>query len=382
MKKKILILNAQVDFWGASRSCLTSGIALKEAGYDVMMMATWRGPIAPIVEDCGIRFEVCAYHTWMLWPTKQSMQVARRINQAIKLIWNSIGDFRRMNMKLKQLNYKPDLIYSNTIMQPMGLMLSAYLKVPHIYHIREYGRADFGMYPILGEKFSFYFAYKYTEMAICISKGVQKEWSRCFREKAILLYNGVTVNQKEITPRTHIKGTLRIIVVGRISPEKGQRDVIKALCEIYKRKDVENITLDLYGEGVDLEKLKNMTQMLGLGNKINFCGFSYKIPYNQYDIAIMSSRSEGFGRTTIEYMLNGVPVIGYNGGATPELILDGKTGKLYNSPEELAEILLDAYKSLGKFQTYAKNAFERSVVLFSEETYKQKLVHLIRSISF
>lgn len=382
MKKKILILNAQVDFWGASRSCLASAIALKDAGYDVMMMATWRGPIAPIVENSGVRFEVCGFHTWMLWPTKQRMQVVRRIKQILKLILNSIDDFRRMKKKLKQLNYKPDLIYSNTIMQPMGLMLSAYLKVPHIYHIREYGRADFGMYPVLGDKITFFFAYKYTEKAFCISKGVQKEWSKCFREKAILLYNGVTVNQKEISLRSHIKGTLRIIVVGRISPEKGQRDVIEALCEIYKRKDVENITLDLYGEGVDLVELKCMTKELGLDEKVNFCGFSHKIPYYQYDIAVMSSRSEGFGRTTIEYMLNGVPVVGYNGGATPEIILDGQTGRLYNSSEELAEILLDACKSYGKYQIYAKNAFERAVVLFSEDTYKHNLVHLISKISF
>ena len=41
------------------------------------------------------------------------------------------------------------------------------------------------------------------------------------------------------------------------------------------------------------------------------------------------------GRVTIEGMLFSNPVIGYNGGATPELIEHGKDGLIYEGIEEL-----------------------------------------------
>ena len=51
----------------------------------------------------------------------------------------------------------------------------------------------------------------------------------------------------------------------------------------------------------------------------------------------MSSPYEAFGRVTIEYMMAGLPVIGRNGGATPEIIKENETGMLYNSKKELID---------------------------------------------
>lgn len=379
--KNILILNAQVDFWGASRSCLSSAIALKEAGYDVMMMATWRGPIASVVEDNGIRFEVCPFGTWMAWPGKRKIRFLGRVKSSFSLILHSITDFFRMRKKLGNLEFKPDIVYSNTIMQPMGLMLSAYFKIPHVYHIREYGKADFGMFFILGEKFSYYLANRYTLKALCISKGVQKEWSKCFGNKAVLLYNGISHNSIHHDKRMRTEGGLKILMVGRLSVEKGQRDVIEAIGKI-KSQGINGVSLDLYGEGTDREYLKMLSSSLDLEQQIKFCGFSQDIPYHNYDIAVMASRSEGFGRTTLEYMMYGVPVIGYNGGATPELIRDNITGQLYNNVDELSECITDAYLNYKKFQDYASAAFDVATTEFSEENYRKHLVDIFKKMQF
>ena len=58
-------------------------------------------------------------------------------------------------------------------------------------------------------------------------------------------------------------------------------------------------------------------------------GYSNNINIQNYDIGIICSKSEGFGRVTVEYMMNELPVIGTNTGATPEIILDGETGFLF-----------------------------------------------------
>ena len=49
----------------------------------------------------------------------------------------------------------------------------------------------------------------------------------------------------------------------------------------------------------------------------------------QMDIGVIPSLNEAFGRVTVEYMMESMPVIGANSGGTPELVKDGETGYLY-----------------------------------------------------
>ena len=51
----------------------------------------------------------------------------------------------------------------------------------------------------------------------------------------------------------------------------------------------------------------------------------------------MFSRSEGFGRVTIESALHGVPVIGFNNAGTSELIIDKRTGCLFKDLDSFLE---------------------------------------------
>lgn len=56
------------------------------------------------------------------------------------------------------------------------------------------------------------------------------------------------------------------------------------------------------------------------------------------DVILVCSRTEGFGRATVEAMLAGKPVIGANNTATAELIQDDSNGLLYRTgdPQDLA----------------------------------------------
>jgi glycosyltransferase involved in cell wall biosynthesis len=72
---------------------------------------------------------------------------------------------------------------------------------------------------------------------------------------------------------------------------------------------IRSFQLDLYGDGRNKEILKMLVQELRLQSVVNFKGFSSSVPYNRYDFAIMASKSEAFGRVTIEYMLNSLPFV-------------------------------------------------------------------------
>ena len=54
--------------------------------------------------------------------------------------------------------------------------------------------------------------------------------------------------------------------------------------------------------------------------------------------------AEPFGLSAAESMFCGTPVIAFNKGAMPELIVDGKTGFLVNNIDEAAAVVADIKK--------------------------------------
>jgi glycosyltransferase involved in cell wall biosynthesis len=114
------------------------------------------------------------------------------------------------------------------------------------------------------------------------------------------------------------KSLLRIGYIGRLSEEKGLRNLLEAFFELQKEMSVE---LVVAGNG----PLKDL--MLAPG--ITFLGI---IPHNKahlfygdIDLLVLPSKTtsfwkEQFGRVIIEAIASGKPVIGSNSGAIPEVL--------------------------------------------------------------
>ena len=95
----------------------------------------------------------------------------------------------------------------------------------------------------------------------------------------------------------------------------------------------ENITLEIVSIKKNLYKiLTDKIKKYNLSNNFNFKGYQNNVNevINKYDIAIMASKSEAFGRVTIEYMMANVAVIASDTGANIELINNKKNGLLYH----------------------------------------------------
>ena len=381
MKGNILVINAHDLNCGAGISCAITLEILADAGYNIIHIARFKGKIEQRLLKKGIPTIYCDFPGWYPQAINGTkMSIFKRIRYFQHSLRTDIKSTSTLCKKLKSLNFHPDIIYTNTILWPQGLHLAHIYNIPHIYHIREYGYADFNMYFAFGERLSSFVARKYTVKALCISKGVLSTWNKFFGGKVELLYNGVPNNNTKFVRHKFDGYNLRIVIVGRLSKEKGQEFVIRRLAEIRKKTEC-NIYLDLYGTGVDEEKLRNIVTELKLSDCVNFCGFSDNIDYTRYHIAIMSSLSEGFGRTTVEYMLNSVPVIGYNGGATPELLKDKYTGRLYNNSKQFDTCVIDALNTYSDYERYAKKAFEYAYENYTINVYKRNILQCFNKIT-
>jgi glycosyltransferase involved in cell wall biosynthesis len=129
-----------------------------------------------------------------------------------------------------------------------------------------------------------------------------------------------------------------LLATGRLSPDKGQADLLVAL-ELINRTRPTNLVLA--GTGPDRPRLEFLAAELGMAGRVSFAGFVSN-PYalmRQADVFVSPSHAESFGNVIIEAMAAGVPVVSTRAPCGPETIItDGKDGILaaVRAPEDLA----------------------------------------------
>ncbi len=130
-----------------------------------------------------------------------------------------------------------------------------------------------------------------------------------------------------------------ILFVGRLTVEKGLKYLLQAMTKVSSE-----IKLKVVGDGPERLEDQELTSSLGLSNRVTFTSW---VPYQKVCqlyarcrfLVFPSVWPEPYGRTGPEAMIFEKPVIGFNIGAVPEWLKDGKNGFLVEprDVESLAE---------------------------------------------
>jgi glycosyltransferase involved in cell wall biosynthesis len=157
--------------------------------------------------------------------------------------------------------------------------------------------------------------------------------------------------------------TKRIIFPGQFRVGKKQDLLIRVIRKYIDKTGDDNIELYLPGEGQNLETCKLLSKKLRLENKVFFPGFLNRFQILQYylmcQFAIIPSNIETFGHCIVEPFILGRVVITRPVGVAKDIITPDQTGCLYNTEEELLEILLEVLSDKDKCRLISKNAFDR-----------------------
>jgi len=192
-------------------------------------------------------------------------------------------------------------------------------------------------------------------------------WER----KTSIVYNGFDLDQfkpltdemNEIRARYGVEQNQPLIgVVGRLTPRKRQIDLIRALPKIlekYPRTQTLLIGSSYEGLGKDYEEqLKTEIDKLGLNESVTITGYVEEIQQHisALDVLLLPSVREPFGRVIVESLLLETPVIGANDGGIPEIITDGRSGKLIppKAPKAIADAVLTYLDDPDKAEQMAK----------------------------
>jgi glycosyltransferase involved in cell wall biosynthesis len=134
-----------------------------------------------------------------------------------------------------------------------------------------------------------------------------------------------------------------LLYFGRLSPEKGVDDLLRAM------KGVPHMQLTVAGDGPQRNELVNLTKELGLNN-VEFVG---QVRGTELDALLSRSRFtvlpshayETLGKTILESYALGKAVVASDLGSRRELVRHGETGLLY--PTGDVSRLAEAIQSLG-----------------------------------
>ncbi|ADH86439.1 glycosyltransferase family 4 protein [Desulfurivibrio alkaliphilus] len=246
----------------------------------------------------------------------------------------------------------------------VGMLASHFLNIP--WSLTLHGSADWA-YPagyLLAEKI------KAAAFVACVSNYGRSQAMRishpAYWRKIFIARCGIELSVFPKSPHGHQRSQpLRIVTVGRLSPEKGQLGLIEAFAAT-RAKGVE-AHLRIIGDGPLREQLEAMVSDLDLQDHCILAGQQPEDAVLEElakaDIFVLSSFLEGLPVVLMEALAMQVPVIAPCVAGIPELVLHGDTGLLFNTGDwqDLAEKI--AYAAANPDQCIAMAAKGRRLVV-------------------
>jgi glycosyltransferase involved in cell wall biosynthesis len=340
---RIAVLCAISGMGGAEISLLEL-VAHLRGSYEFHLIVPGDGPLKRNAESTGAQ-------VWVLpWPETivRTGETAQRPGSAQML--QSLADLpgftRRLNGLLDEIG--PAALVTNAVKAHIvGALTHRRENVPLIWYVRD------GMEERVRSRKLLALLSRRCDVAICISRYVASQFRKYISASVptMVVYN--IVDLKRFHPSAAPPRDLRkhpdelwYGMVGAITPLKGH-DVFldaaeKVLAQLPQAKFViagNNPYLTETGLEYE-ERLRYRVASSLLRTRVKFVGFRGDMPgvFSQLDVLVQSNRGpEGLGRSVLEAMACGVPVIAVNKWGPAELIGDSRSGLLF-TPMDTAQL--------------------------------------------
>lgn len=309
---------------GQERSLLDVTRMLSDRGHHITLIHTHPGNLLP---------QYSLFCDQIL--TVRTLNLIKNWRSSLWLIQDLFKISRQIRVATAQSD---SLIYINQPYDvPFAALLSLIKQLPIVCHLRLPAPKKLGLQCALG--------LRRVNQFISVSQANCEGWRTRFNVPITVVHNGMvpdrfdrTCDENELRQRWGIAPGDRVICyVGRLDHMKGLGTLLQAFAQMLKSNPQSQLLIagkplqshESYGT-----ELEQLSQTLGISDRVKFLGH-VDTPieiFHMSDLAILPSQwAEPFGRSIIESMMSGTPVIASRVGGIAEILSDEFSSGLFTA---------------------------------------------------
>ena len=375
---KVLFLAHYPELYGSIRSLLDLTDGLQAYGIRPFFVVPAEGSFSAALQEKQLPYAIVPVPYWLSQKPLSWREKAQRLKE-----------IRQAAQGVSQIisTQHIDLIYTNTSASPMGALAARKASLPHIWHLREGAYPDFQLRPIVPASWMARLL-RNSGTIICNSNAVACSHFGSNLHGIRIVYNGVAT-QAQFEERLLMRHKnpkpdyFTFVMPSNYQPQKGQEEAIRALAAVQARGIQSQLVLAGNGKQSYLTQLQALSKELNIDKSITFLPYTDDALglYYSSSCALVCSNYEALSRVALEAMSCGLPVIGRNTGGTPEIILDGQTGYLYDNFDALVESMAALAQNPALSQQMGLAGWARARELFNTEDCAAKVFEIIQSVT-
>jgi glycosyltransferase involved in cell wall biosynthesis len=183
----------------------------------------------------------------------------------------------------------------------------------------------------------------FADGIVAVSQYVAIKYTQIYKPKKFEImviknpieFNPYPVEKKNLCnllmQKENIENVKYISLVGRITPQKGQIDLVKILIQLTKKyPELEILFVGAICDWDYFNSIKDLINIHSLKAKVHFIGETDKVQEFLMisEVFVFPTRYEGMGMALAEAMFKKIPIAAYNVGPISEFVRDGIDGFL------------------------------------------------------
>lgn len=389
---RVLFISHDSGLYGAQLSLLGLLQKLDRNRFEPWVFANSEGPLVAAIRDLDIPVVIRPIVHWVA------------SGSAIEQTWfsqvKSVFDGLRARVwAIAHLIEQNDIqiVYTNTVTCIEGALAARITHRLHVWHLREKVRANSQLRSIVPAYVLPWVINSLSWRVLVNSQYLYRAYNYFpLKKKLSVVYNGVdpdkfTFNHEEasLLLRSELNIPTRhkiVATIGSVIPRKGQ--LLFANSASHLVLTTPDVTFIVVGDGSSeyMKLVQNHVKKLGLESNFHFLGCRKDIPkiLAGVDLLIIAADDEPFGRTVIEAMAAGIPVVSTKCGGPEEIILDGVTGLLVplKSPSAMAEAMKRILNNPEFSKALIKASKDRLFQKFTLQAYADNVQSQLESANY
>lgn len=218
----------------------------------------------------------------------------------------------------------------------IGGMAAKRANIPCVWHLQDLISERLGG---MNLRLTSMFMQRYASSVIADGQAIRGQYPPMVRESITVILNGIDTELFRPGSAPHVRNELEIpqdaVLIGhvaRITPWKGQKELLEAFCsiaELHRDAHLLFVGSPLFDGEAYMHALFRMAQQSPYANRVHFAGYRVDLPevLRAIDIAAYPSLEKDTSPLALlSAMSCGLPVVGFSIDGVTELISDGVSG--------------------------------------------------------